>query len=57
MIQKKDMINTQLIDCSICLKEIPESEAKIFEAQDYLQYYCGLECYQQWQEKMLLQNN
>ena len=36
------------ISCEICLKEIPESEAKSREASDYFAYFCGLDCYEKW---------
>ena len=41
----------EMIACSICLQEIPKSEAKIAEAEDYIQHFCGLECYSKWQEQ------
>lgn len=37
-----------VLSCELCLKEIPVSEAKMEEAVDYVVYFCGLECYQQW---------
>jgi len=39
------------IDCRICLTEIPQSEAKSAEAHDYIFYFCGLECYDQWMKQ------
>ena len=39
------------VQCKICLREIPKSEAKSAEAVDYVAYFCGLDCYQQWQEQ------
>lgn len=39
-----------LIKCEICLKEVPKSECKCAEAKDYVLYFCGLDCYEQWQE-------
>ena len=36
--------------CEVCLKEIPRSEAKVSEATDYIVYFCGLDCYEKWQE-------
>ena len=33
------------VACSACLKEIPVSEAHSDEADDYVRYFCGLECY------------
>lgn len=36
------------IECMICLKEVPLSEAKNVEAADYVMHFCGLDCYHQW---------
>jgi len=36
---------------SICLKEIPTSEAKSAEATDYFIHFCGSECYEKWKEE------
>lgn len=41
----------QQVACKICLKEIPASEAKSSEAQDYIIYFCGLECYDKWRRR------
>jgi hypothetical protein len=38
----------ELVECEICLKEIPVSEAKNEEASDYVFYFCGLECFERW---------
>jgi hypothetical protein len=51
MNDQKETVTSTMIECAICLKEIPKSEAKMGEAQDYLQHFCGIECYQQWQDK------
>lgn len=39
------------VSCDVCLKEIPKSEARSAEARDYVAYFCGLDCYQQWREQ------
>ena len=39
------------VPCEVCLKEIPESLAKVAEAQDYVRYFCGLECFEKWEEQ------
>lgn len=39
------------IDCAVCLKDIPKSVATSMEGPDYVQHFCGLECYEQWQEE------
>ena len=39
------------VECNVCLKEIPKSEAKVEEATDYVAYFCGLECYEKWKSQ------
>jgi hypothetical protein len=39
-----------MVKCTVCLKEIPRSEAKSPEGQDYLIYFCGLDCYDRWNQ-------
>lgn len=41
----------QPVACSICLHDIPLSEQHITEAQDYITFYFGLECYTLWREQ------
>jgi len=36
------------IECEVCLKEIPVSEARSEEASDYVAYFFGIECYAKW---------
>ena len=45
------------ISCEVCLKEIPASEAKSAEAEDYVAFFCGLECYEQWRQINQPDNN
>jgi hypothetical protein len=42
---------TKKVKCEVCLKEIPQSEAKVAEASDYFLYFCGLDCYENWHDK------
>ncbi|MDP2760906.1 MAG: DUF3330 domain-containing protein [Sideroxyarcus sp.] len=42
---------SKIISCEVCLKEIPLSEAKRFEAEDYVAYFCGLDCYGAWKQR------
>ncbi|MCK4950749.1 MAG: DUF3330 domain-containing protein [Gammaproteobacteria bacterium] len=44
-------VDTDLVKCEICLKEVPKSEAKVAEAQEYVMHFCGLDCYDKWQKK------
>ena len=40
----------KMVACDICLKEIPESVANCMEGADYIHHFCGLDCYQKWQD-------
>ena len=44
-------IDTGSVACEVCLNEIPHSEAGIVEANEYVLYFCGLECYHRWREQ------
>jgi hypothetical protein len=39
------------VQCEICLKNLPASEAHLEEAGDYVIHFCGLECFEKWREK------
>jgi hypothetical protein len=39
----------ELLPCAVCQKEIPKSVALSSEDQDYVLYFCGLECYESWE--------
>ena len=49
----KEGLPDELVTCEVCLKEVPASEAKSSETDDYVAHFCGLECYQQWRQKTL----
>lgn len=38
----------QLISCKTCLELVPLSESQISEAEEYIAYFCGLDCYDLW---------
>jgi hypothetical protein len=48
MTNHDEPVEPTLVECEVCLKEVPESEAVVPEASDYVVYFCGLECYQRW---------
>ena len=41
----------QQLSCELCLKSVPLSESEISEAEDYVAYFCGLECYDIWRHQ------
>lgn len=52
-----DMVDTvkpvekAMVECEVCLKEVPKSAAKSVETSDYVHHFCGVECYSQWKEQ------
>lgn len=51
MAKKTNPSEDRKVSCSICRKEIPLSEAISAEAVDYVAYFCGLDCYNEWKNK------
>jgi len=49
--EKLPSIKPGNVTCNICLTEIPESVAMSSEADEYTQFFCGIECYTQWRNK------
>ncbi len=41
-------VNDRHIRCETCLKEIPRTEAYTREGDDYVLFFCGLDCHEQW---------
>ncbi len=41
----------ELIACDICLEEIPSTAAQSMESDDYVYHFCGIHCYEQWQQQ------
>lgn len=49
----KNATNVDTIPCEVCLQEIPNTVNQNAEADEYVSNFCGLECYQQWRDKQL----
>lgn len=47
----KKPVQDEKVECEVCLKEVPISEAKSEEATDYVVHFCGLECYEKWKQQ------
>jgi len=39
-----------MVSCEICLREIPFDESSVVEVENYVIYFCGLECFQTWRK-------
>jgi hypothetical protein len=50
MTEKPSPAEPSLVACDVCLREIPLSVAVSSEADDYVQHFCGLDCYNLWRE-------
>ena len=48
---EKVKLSDDQISCEICMKEIPATNAKSVEMNDYIVHFCGLECYAKWQHQ------
>ena len=51
MTQANKSTNEEQVACEVCLKEIPASAATCDEVEEYVRYFCGLECYATWKGK------
>lgn len=51
MAETKNVHDQDLVSCEICMKSIPQSEADCVEAEDYVAYFCGLDCYEEWKKQ------
>jgi len=41
----------RVIDCDVCLAEIPSGGGISAEGDDYVFHFCGIACYQKWKEQ------
>jgi len=48
MTQRDDQAYGPKVECQVCLSQIPHNEAKSTEGEDYVLYFCGLDCFDQW---------
>lgn len=48
MTTSEKLVEVELIECEICLREVPITEATNPEASDYVVHYYGLDCYERW---------
>ena len=49
-------ITVKEVTCEVCLNNIPTSAARREKAADYIAFFCGLECYEQWRYQRLPDN-
>lgn len=42
----------EVVQCEVCMKEVPASVAQNFEGNDYVHHFCGLECLGLWRENL-----
>lgn len=50
--QEKPIVTVpELLQCDVCLTEIPASVSQTLEGPDYVHHFCGLDCLEKWREK------
>jgi hypothetical protein len=53
MVELSELTVLPLVPCEVCLKEIPKSVAVSAEDQDYVLYFCGVDCYEEWSAEQI----
>ena len=48
MVENTKMTGVPLVPCENCQKEIPKALALSAKDQDYVLYFCGADCYEDW---------
>lgn len=49
--QCSDEAGCTVVNCAVCLKEIPADSVRVTDAQDYVYHFCGLDCLELWREQ------
>ncbi len=49
-----DEAGCTVLNCAVCLKEVPADAIAVTDAQDYVQHFCGLDCLEIWQKQAAL---
>ena len=47
----KQAVEPEKVACEVCHKNILTTDAQREEATDYIIYFCGLNCYDQWKHQ------
>jgi len=51
MIHEANVEDQELISCEVCLKSVPKQDSHSVEVDEYVAYFCGLDCYDVWAKK------
>lgn len=51
MIETTKPTDVESVKCEVCSKEISKADAQSAEARDYVAYFCGLECFDDWMKE------
>jgi hypothetical protein len=47
----------EVVQCEVCMTEVPASVSQNFEAIDYVHHFCGLECLGLWRENLKIKGS
>lgn len=48
---KERSVQVEQVPCAVCLREVPRDAAQVAEAEDYVMYFCGIDCYGKWKNR------
>jgi predicted amidophosphoribosyltransferase len=51
MFEAMQLTRSEVVNCDVCFKELPRSEAQCVKARVYVAHVCGAECYDEWEEE------
>jgi hypothetical protein len=43
--------DNKVMTCGSCGRQVPRSEAVVAEAQEYMMYFCGVDCLDEWRSR------
>lgn len=46
----------EVVQCEVCMKEVPQSVSQSFEGIDYVHHFCGLDCLGLWRENLKIKD-
>ena len=45
----------EFVECEICMRRVRKSQAKRVEVDDQFVYFCGSDCYEEWEDEQRLE--
>jgi len=49
--KKSAAVVGEIVNCDVCMKEIPPESEEYLESDDYVRHFCGIDCYKKWKQE------